>query len=131
MNETSDKLWRFRGNQSLTIESINFEANRFSLLGDSSLDITDISVNDTGTYFCINGSKVYAIYDIHVSSDEERMFACDKSCNKFPNCQKSKDDDTYGDRNIKIFNNFTNWSNCNRCGKPGIRRQIGICTIKV
>lgn len=126
-NESKSSLWRFSPPKSLEVKRIDPRKSRIRISKNMSLEFSDTTVGDTGTYICIQDNIVKAKYYIDVVFEEPNR----DLIHGMKSASKPLKDWKLQEHNINVKTEWTDWSACSRCGKVGIRRKFGVCKVHV
>ncbi|KAG8185085.1 hypothetical protein JTE90_029697 [Oedothorax gibbosus] len=124
---TSLGVWKRLLPDTATFVPVSFDGQRTRLLSDLSLELSDVREEDSGIYFCSQGTQVMAKYAVDVVRDEPHRYIIMGGRKKKNGPSK---DLTLKDKNLVLGITWSEWSQCNRCDSVGRRRRVGICTVR-
>ncbi|XP_067677395.1 Ig-like V-type domain-containing protein FAM187A [Haliotis asinina] len=116
--------WQFLKRADATIRVLD-TSKHLRITKHWTLVIKELDMADVGQYFCVEGGEYMAVYQLDVLTAETRKVVLEKDKrNLLPPV-------TFLYKlNLKLLTSWTEWSQCNHCGKPGHRRKIGLCMVK-
>ncbi|XP_046331084.1 Ig-like V-type domain-containing protein FAM187A [Haliotis rufescens] len=115
--------WQFLKRADATISVLD-AGKHLRITKQWTLVIKELGMADVGQYFCVEGGEYMAVYQLDVLTAETRKVVLEKDKgNLLPTVALYKS-------NLKLLTSWTEWSQCNHCGKPGLRRKIGLCMVK-
>jgi len=122
-------LWKRRPLNSLHFHSVGLKPNQIFIDDNLSLIIQEIELEENGTYYCFNRAKLYAIHHVEVIKDEPFDYLV--SAQSKPKV-KMLDDERLKDNNLIVKTEWQkDWTECNKCDMPGIRKKNGLCKVYV
>ncbi|RWS15869.1 Ig-like V-type domain-containing protein FAM187A, partial [Dinothrombium tinctorium] len=127
-NQSAFKLWRFSPPKFVVVKPINLKNDRLHIASDIALEISSVTIDDTGTYYCIYNRKVETKYTLDVVVDEPQRIIVDSHSGIKSNGKALKEW-TLEKNNLKLETRWSEWSSCSTCDRVGLRKKIGICTV--
>ncbi|XP_021351112.1 Ig-like V-type domain-containing protein FAM187A [Mizuhopecten yessoensis] len=102
------------------------ESSKFKFTDKMSLVISGVDIIDAGQFFCVRmrDREIEQIYQLDVLFRERRkVINGSERHNILPV-------ETMAENNLKLSTLWSDWSACNRCGKMGHRRMVGLCMVE-
>lgn len=117
--------WQHMGARDSAMRYIEKTA-KFKVTDDMSLIISGVDITDAGQFFCVRtrDREYEQIYQLDVLFRERRkVLKGSERKNVLPVFNMTEN-------NLKTFTLWSDWSDCNICGKVGHRRKVGLCMVK-
>ncbi|XP_064624449.1 Ig-like V-type domain-containing protein FAM187A [Lineus longissimus] len=100
------------------------DGEKFQIIGDT-LVVHRVSLEDVGEYYCTKNGGLEIRYVVDVVLVEMHREVVEPGMSGNLPAKNS----VLKERNLKLTTRWLSWSECDKCGRGGQRRRIGVCTV--